>query len=75
MSYPCLCLLIASIHAYTNGYPHITYGMLRDLVRNQVRASAAAPVTVNGGSIGMMNIAPGVLANVSTLLLAARSMH
>ncbi|KJA29886.1 hypothetical protein HYPSUDRAFT_126194 [Hypholoma sublateritium FD-334 SS-4] len=54
LSYPALCLLIASAHTDTAGHKSFTFEMLYDTFRNQVRALASAPVQVNGGNIGMM---------------------
>ncbi|KAF8969480.1 origin recognition complex subunit 4 C-terminus-domain-containing protein, partial [Flammula alnicola] len=53
LSYPSLCLLIASAHADTAGHTTFTFEMLYETFRDQVRASTSAPVQVNGGSIGM----------------------
>ncbi|TFK43502.1 origin recognition complex subunit 4 C-terminus-domain-containing protein [Crucibulum laeve] len=53
LSYPALCLLIASIHADTAGHPVFSFEMLHETFRDQVRTSASAPIQINGGSIGM----------------------
>ncbi|EDR12866.1 uncharacterized protein LACBIDRAFT_323655 [Laccaria bicolor S238N-H82] len=53
LSYPSMCLLIASVHSETAGHPLFTFEMLHDLFRAQVRSSTLAPVQINGGSIGM----------------------
>ncbi|KIM46155.1 hypothetical protein M413DRAFT_16890 [Hebeloma cylindrosporum] len=53
LSYPSMCLLIASVHVNTSGQPSFNFEMLFDIFRDQVRASSSAPVQVNGGSIGM----------------------
>ncbi|KAF8238705.1 hypothetical protein L208DRAFT_1429666 [Tricholoma matsutake] len=54
LSYPSLCLLIASVHADTAGRSIFTFEMLHENFCDQVRASMSAPVQVNGGSIGMV---------------------
>ncbi|KAG2042816.1 origin recognition complex subunit 4 C-terminus-domain-containing protein [Suillus americanus] len=53
LPYPSICLLIAAVHAHTAGHDAITFEMLYDAFREQYRASAAAPIQVAGGSIGM----------------------
>ncbi|KAF8914663.1 origin recognition complex subunit 4 C-terminus-domain-containing protein [Mucidula mucida] len=53
MTYSSLCLLTAAMHSYSAGFPLVTFEMLNDYFQNQVRSSAAAPVQVNGGGIGM----------------------
>ncbi|PFH52752.1 hypothetical protein AMATHDRAFT_139382 [Amanita thiersii Skay4041] len=54
LPYPCLCLLVAAVLSDTSGYPFLTFEMLFESFRNQVRASTSAPVQIQGGSIGMM---------------------
>lgn len=68
LPYPAVVLLVASVHAETAGYPFITFEMLHDYFRIQVRASSAAPVQVNGGSIGMLGCDRQVLLGVSLSL-------
>ncbi|KAG1866593.1 AAA ATPase domain-containing protein [Suillus subalutaceus] len=53
LPYPSICLLIAAVHAHTAGHDAVTFEMLYDTFREQYRASAAAPIQVAGGSIGM----------------------
>ncbi|KAG2077387.1 hypothetical protein BDR04DRAFT_1066045 [Suillus decipiens] len=53
LPYPLICLLIAAAHAHTAGHDAMTFEMLYDAFREQYRASAAAPIQVAGGSIGM----------------------
>ncbi|KAG7449177.1 uncharacterized protein BT62DRAFT_887898 [Guyanagaster necrorhizus] len=53
LPYSAICLLIASVHAGTAGYSVVTFDMLHEYFRDQVRSSTAAPVQINGGSIGM----------------------
>ncbi|KAL4081888.1 origin recognition complex subunit 4 C-terminus-domain-containing protein [Scleroderma yunnanense] len=53
LPYPSICLLIAAMHAQTAGHDIMTFEMLHEAFKEQVRASAAAPVQVEGGSIGM----------------------
>ncbi|KAJ7600733.1 origin recognition complex subunit 4 C-terminus-domain-containing protein, partial [Mycena floridula] len=55
LSYPALSLLIASYHAETAGYPFVTFEMLWDYFRVEVRTTAAAPVQLHGGGIGMID--------------------
>ncbi|KAF8655314.1 hypothetical protein AX16_003211 [Volvariella volvacea WC 439] len=54
LSYPTLCLLIASVHADAAGHLSFTFEMLYDYFQEQVRTSLAALVQVNGASIGMV---------------------
>ncbi len=68
MTYSSLCLLIAAMHSYSAGFPLVTFEMLNDYFQNQVRSSAAAPVQVNGGGIGMVNVKRPVLASVRVTL-------
>ncbi|KAF9268010.1 hypothetical protein L218DRAFT_970195 [Marasmius fiardii PR-910] len=53
MSYPSLCLLVASMRAENLGYPALTFEMLHTIVRDEIRGSNSAPVQLNGMSIGM----------------------
>ncbi|KAI6034113.1 origin recognition complex subunit 4 C-terminus-domain-containing protein [Pisolithus microcarpus] len=53
LPYPSICLLIATMHAQTAGHDQVTFEMLYEMFREQLRASAAAPVQIEGGSIGM----------------------
>ncbi|KAF9247072.1 origin recognition complex subunit 4 C-terminus-domain-containing protein [Melanogaster broomeanus] len=53
LSYPSICLLIAAMHVHTAGHDVITFEMLHDTFREQFRASSAAPIQIEGGSIGM----------------------
>ncbi|TFK75878.1 hypothetical protein BDN72DRAFT_756469 [Pluteus cervinus] len=53
LSYPSVCLLIASVHATRGGHASFTFEMLHESFQDQVRASSAAPVQVLGGNIGM----------------------
>lgn len=64
LSYASLSLLVASKHAAKSGYPVVTFEMLHEYFREQVRASAAAPVQVGGAGIGIRNCSRGVLASV-----------
>ncbi|KAG2156091.1 origin recognition complex subunit 4 C-terminus-domain-containing protein [Suillus clintonianus] len=61
LPYPSICLLIAAVHAHTAGHDAITFEMLYDAFREQYRASAAAPIQVAGGSIGMSRCTREVL--------------
>ncbi|KAF8450267.1 origin recognition complex subunit 4 C-terminus-domain-containing protein [Boletus edulis BED1] len=53
LSYPSICLLVAAMHAYSAGHDVITFEMLYDAFREEFRASSAAPIQIEGGSIGM----------------------
>ncbi|KAF9567307.1 hypothetical protein CPC08DRAFT_733113 [Agrocybe pediades] len=53
LPYPSLCLLVASIHVNTSGHNSFTFEMLYEIFRDEMRASASAPVQLNGGSIGL----------------------
>ncbi|KIM67965.1 hypothetical protein SCLCIDRAFT_107104 [Scleroderma citrinum Foug A] len=53
LPYPSICLLIAAVHAQTAGHDVVTFEMLHEIFKEQLRASAAAPVQIEGGSIGM----------------------
>ncbi|KAF9457011.1 origin recognition complex subunit 4 C-terminus-domain-containing protein [Collybia nuda] len=53
LSYPALCLLIASVHVDSTGHSTFTFEMLHECFYDQLRTSLSAPVQVNGGSIGM----------------------
>jgi len=72
LSYPSMCLLIASIHINTHGQPNFTFEMLFDIFRDQVRAFSSAPVQVNGGSIGMVRCTREVLVTAFQDLTAAK---
>ncbi|KAF8165317.1 origin recognition complex subunit 4 C-terminus-domain-containing protein [Crassisporium funariophilum] len=73
LSYPSLCLLIASTHADTAGHTTFTFEMLFNNFRDQVRASTSAPVQVNGGSIGMVRCSRGMLMSVSIYPLSRKT--
>lgn len=75
LPYPSLCLLIACMHSRTAGHDTFTFEMLYERFTRQVRASTAAPVQVNGGSIGMVRCPRPVMMGVriSGLLAVRRS--
>ncbi|CAA7259792.1 unnamed protein product [Cyclocybe aegerita] len=73
LSYPAMCLLIASVHADTSGHPIFTFEMLFDYFRDQLRASTAAPVQVNGGNIGMVRCTREVLMATFDGLIASKT--
>ncbi|KAI0068834.1 hypothetical protein BV25DRAFT_1791509 [Artomyces pyxidatus] len=52
-SYPAICLLIAAEHARIGGQDSVTFEMLHESFRHQLRTSQSAPVQVDGGGIGM----------------------
>ncbi|KIK98042.1 hypothetical protein PAXRUDRAFT_824314 [Paxillus rubicundulus Ve08.2h10] len=72
LSYPSVCLLIAAMHAHTAGHDVITFEMLYDAFREQFRASSAAPIRIEGGSIGMAKCTREVLMSGFEQLWAAR---
>ncbi|KAA1466396.1 hypothetical protein DENSPDRAFT_766939 [Dentipellis sp. KUC8613] len=53
LSYPCMCLLVAAVHTGTAGHDSMTFEMLHESFRLQLRTSLSAPVQVGGGGIGM----------------------
>lgn len=53
------------MHTQTAGHDVITFEMLHEAFKQQLRASAAAPVQIEGGSIGMTKCTRAVLMNVS----------
>ncbi|KAK0206591.1 origin recognition complex subunit 4 C-terminus-domain-containing protein [Desarmillaria ectypa] len=72
LPYTAICLLIASVHAGTAGYSVVTFEMLHQYFRDQVRSSTAAPVQINGGSIGMVRCTRDVLMSTFEALVAAK---
>ncbi|KAI6151896.1 origin recognition complex subunit 4 C-terminus-domain-containing protein, partial [Pisolithus tinctorius] len=70
LPYPSICLLIAAMHAQTAGHDQVTFEMLYDMFREQLRASAAAPIQIEGGSIGMARCTREVLMTSFERLLA-----
>lgn len=64
LPYPAICLLIAAMHARTSGHEIFTFEMLHEAFRDQVRVSLSAPVTVDGGGIGMVRCSREVLLGV-----------
>ncbi|KAI6113651.1 origin recognition complex subunit 4 C-terminus-domain-containing protein [Pisolithus thermaeus] len=71
LSYPSICLLIATMHAQIAGHDQVTFEMLYEMFREQLRASAAAPIQIEGGSIGMVRCTREVLMTSFERLLAA----
>ena len=71
LSYPMMCLLIASVHASTTGHTTFTFEMLYECFRDQLRASSSAPVQVNGGHIGMVKCTREILMTVKILSYVA----
>ncbi|PBL02589.1 hypothetical protein ARMGADRAFT_955041 [Armillaria gallica] len=72
LPYSAICLLIASVHASTAGYSVVTFEMLHQYFRDQVRSSTAAPVQINGGSIGMVRCSRDVFMSTFETLVAAK---
>ncbi|KAF5321473.1 hypothetical protein D9619_000655 [Psilocybe cf. subviscida] len=72
LSYPWLCLLIASAHSNTSGHENFTFEMLHEAFRKQLKDSASAPVMINGANIGMMRCSRAVLMNAFEEMVAAK---
>ncbi|KAF4602009.1 hypothetical protein EYR40_005210 [Pleurotus pulmonarius] len=72
LPYPSLCLLIACMHSRTAGHDTFTFEMLHERFTRQVRASTAAPVQVNGGSIGMVRCPRPVMMGAFEEFIASR---
>ncbi|KAJ3576191.1 hypothetical protein NP233_g584 [Leucocoprinus birnbaumii] len=70
--YPALCLVISAVHSITSGHDTFTFEMLFSTFRNQVKASTAAPVQINGGSIGMVPCSRAVLLSAFEHLISSR---
>lgn len=65
LPYPALCLVIASYHSHLKGHSIFNFEMLFEGFQVQVRASAAAPIQLNGTSIGMPKCSRSVMLCVS----------
>lgn len=65
LPYPHVALLIAASHELTAGHDTFNFEMLHDKFVTQVRVSVSAPVHVERGGLGMVNIGRGVLLGVS----------
>ncbi|KAI0770766.1 origin recognition complex subunit 4 C-terminus-domain-containing protein [Irpex lacteus] len=72
LNYPSICLLIAAIHARTSGHEAVTFEMLHETFRDQLRTSLSAPVQVEGGGIGMMRCSREILVRAFEILVAQR---
>ncbi|KAF5370134.1 hypothetical protein D9758_001020 [Tetrapyrgos nigripes] len=72
LTYPSLCLLVASVHAETAGYPAVTFEMLHEYICTRIRTSSSAPVQINGRSIGMVKIPRLVLLSTFEKLVSAK---
>jgi origin recognition complex subunit 4 len=57
------------MHAQTAGHDVVTFEMLHETFRDQVRSSTSAPVEVEGGGIGMVRCTRDVLKCVRIKLL------
>jgi origin recognition complex subunit 4 len=55
------------MHAQTAGHEVVTFEMLHETFRDQVRSSTSAPVEVEGGGIGMVRCTRNVLKSVRVL--------
>ncbi|KAG9317687.1 hypothetical protein JVU11DRAFT_1899 [Chiua virens] len=71
LSYPSICLLVAAMHAHSAGHDMITFEMLYDAFREEFRISSAAPIQIEGGSIGMAKCTREVLARSFEELVGA----
>lgn len=65
ISYPAMCMLIATIHWQNKGHDIVTFEMLHSSFSDQQKVSTSAPVQVDGGSIGMVKCRREVLLGVS----------
>ncbi|KAJ2913354.1 hypothetical protein MD484_g7070, partial [Candolleomyces efflorescens] len=72
LPYPALCLLIASRHSEVKGHEVFNFEMLYEAFRIQVRASMAAPIQLNGTSIGMVKCDRGVMLSAFESLVSSR---
>ncbi|THH15502.1 hypothetical protein EW146_g4982 [Bondarzewia mesenterica] len=73
LSYPSICLLIATVHARTAGHDSVTFEMLYECFRIQVRTSLSAPVQIEGGGIGMVKCSRKVLLAAFEQLVATKA--
>jgi len=60
------------MHAQTAGSDIITFEMLHECFRDQVKSSTSAPVQVQGGGIGMMRCSREVLMSVRHFIIVVR---
>jgi len=60
------------MHAQTAGHEVVTFEMLHETFRDQVRSSTSAPVEVEGGGIGMVRCTRDVLKSAFEMLVAAK---
>jgi hypothetical protein len=58
------------MHMQTAGHEIVTFEMLHECFRDQVRSSTSAPVQVEGGGIGMMRCSREVLMTVCSLWIS-----
>ncbi|KAI0092429.1 origin recognition complex subunit 4 C-terminus-domain-containing protein [Irpex rosettiformis] len=72
LNYPSICLLIAAIHARTSGHEAVTFEMLHESFRDQLRTSLSAPVQVEGGGIGMIRCSRQILLRTFETLIAQK---
>ncbi|KAL1747235.1 origin recognition complex subunit 4 C-terminus-domain-containing protein, partial [Schizophyllum fasciatum] len=72
LSYPALCLLVAWLHWDTVGHPEVNFEMLRKSFEDAYHASHAAPVTVNGVSIGMPKCSKAIMLGAFEALIDLR---
>lgn len=61
------------MHAHSAGHDMITFEMLYDTFREEFRASSAAPIQIEGGSIGMARCTREVLMRVCPTSNSTRS--
>ncbi|KZP33020.1 hypothetical protein FIBSPDRAFT_438666 [Athelia psychrophila] len=72
LPYPSICLLVAAMHARTAGQDIITFEMLHETFRDQLRSSTSAPVEVEGGGIGMVRCTREVLRRAFEMLVTSK---
>jgi Origin recognition complex (ORC) subunit 4 C-terminus len=65
LPYPHVALLIAAAHEQTAGHESFNFETLHDKFVTQVRVSVSAPVHMERGGLGMVNVARGVLLGAS----------
>ncbi|KAH6915790.1 origin recognition complex subunit 4 [Coprinopsis sp. MPI-PUGE-AT-0042] len=72
LSYPALCLLIASHRSNVSGHPVFTFEMLYETFKRQLKLSSAAPIQLNGTSIGMVKVSREIMMSAFESLCTAR---
>ncbi|KAF8338022.1 origin recognition complex subunit 4 C-terminus-domain-containing protein [Cantharellus anzutake] len=72
LSYPCLGLLIASEHARTAGHDAFTFEYLFDLYTRAAKQSASLNVSLDGVSIGLLQLSREILTGACDDLITLR---